>query len=163
MGFLFCFFERSFVKDLSNSLKTFIILQHCCKIIGVQGLCSAFWGFKGTFFKKFPSDFNFFKNCKFNLERQLERFFVKNPSNSLKSRIAALHPSHFATMLQNYKSFEKVWEIFYKKSSKNYNFYQEYNSIASLLYGSNRTSNLERLLWLFFEGNNHVHQDIECQ
>ena len=47
---------------------------------------------------------------------KLERSFVKDPSNSLKSRAEALHPSHFAALLQNYKKvFEGLRETFFKK------------------------------------------------
>ena len=45
-----------------------------------------------------------------------ERFFVKDPSNSLKSRAEAMHLSYFATLLQNYeKVFEGLRETFFKK------------------------------------------------
>ena len=39
---------------------------------------------------------------------KLERSFFKDLSNSLKSRAAALHPSHFATLLQNNEKFLRV-------------------------------------------------------
>ena len=48
-----------------------------------------------------------FEKASFSLERYgIERFFVKNPSNTHKTYIAAtLHPSYFATLLQNDKNF----------------------------------------------------------
>ena len=44
-----CKFEGFFVKNPSNSLKTFIFLQQRCKKIR-----KSFWGFKGIFFQKVP-------------------------------------------------------------------------------------------------------------
>ena len=53
-GFIPGEFRRSFTKDLLSFLKTFVILQRCCKMMEVLE------DLREAFFKKFPHDLFFY-------------------------------------------------------------------------------------------------------